>query len=392
MMMRTFTVLVVMSGVAACGGRDHGAEARNAIAVPVTVAEAQGQSLPEAIEIGGTLRARATAVLTSRIIGDVRDVRVLPGARVTRGQVLATLDGRELAANRARADAMAAAALQSHAAAAADRAAADAALALATATHARIVRLHATKSATAHELDEAEAALTGARARADAAAASLAAASSNISGASAAADAAQVAAGYSRITAPFDGRVTEKHVDPGMMTMPGTPVLTVEQAGEYHVEVRMDDARAARIDWEIAPAVRLDGVPGPIAGRVVERAHALDAAHTVIVKVALPADAVADARTGMFARVSFSGPSRQGLAIPVDALIQRGQLDAVWVVQESAGGDDARVVYRVVEAGERSADLVEIRAGLSPGERVVRRPPASLADGSTVTLATGSRR
>lgn len=391
-MIRTLTLLALISGAASCGGADRSPDAHTAAPLPVTVAEARWQQLPESIEIGGTLRARSTAVLTSRIIGEVREVRVLPGARVKQGQILAVLDGRELAANRQRADAMAAAAHQSHSAADAERAAAESALALATATYARIERLHGTKSATAQELDEARAALTGAQARLNAATASLSAASSNISGATAAADAAQIAAGYSHITAPFGGRVTEKHVDPGMMTMPGTPVLTVEQAGEYRVEVRLDEARAARIDWDAAPAVRLDGVPEPIEGRVVERAQALDAAHTVVVKIVLPADAVTDARTGMFARVTFSGPSRRGLAIPADALMQRGQLDAVWAIQESGSGDAARVLYRVVEAGARAGDQVEVRAGLSPGDRVVRQPAASLTDGAMVTPSAGGSR
>jgi RND family efflux transporter MFP subunit len=389
MMIRTVTLGVLLSSVAACGGGQDGAEARQEAAIPVEVAAAQWHDVPEAIEIGGTVRARATAVLTSRIMGEVREVRVLPGARVRRGQVLAVLDGRELSANRERAEAMLAAARQSHAAAEADRAAADAALALAEATHARIARLHGSKSATPQELDEAEAALSGARARANAAAAALSAAASSISGARSAAEAGRVAAGYSQITAPFDGLVTDTHVDPGVMTMPGTPVLTVEQAGESRVEVRLDEARAARINWDAAPIVRLDAVAAPIEGKVVERAHALDAAHTVIVKIALPDDAIADARTGMFARVAFSGPARRGLTIPADALLQRGQLDAVFEVEND------RAIYRVVEAGERSGDLVEIRAGLSPGDRVVRKPAASLADGMAVTsreTPTGGQR
>jgi multidrug efflux pump subunit AcrA (membrane-fusion protein) len=376
--LRVIGVAAAMGVAAACGGSEPSVEATRGPSVRVAVATAALRDMPERIEVGGTVRARQHAVLTSRMVGQVREVRVLPGARVSRGQVLAVLDGRVMDANRARASAMLTAATQGQAAAEAEHAAAQAGLRLAESTHGRIARLSERKSATRQELDEAEAALKAAQARATAAAANVAATRSNVEGARAAADGAAVASGYSRITAPFDGVVTEKHIDPGMMAMPGTPILTVEQAGEPRVEVRLDESRAARVRWEDAPRVELDRPDGgtvSVAGQVAERAHALDDAHSVVAKVAVPGEQI---RTGMFARVVFAGPVRERLVVPEDALLRRGQLDAVFVVD----GETAR--YRVVEAGERSAGLVEIRAGLIAGERVVTRPPASLTDGVRV--------
>jgi multidrug efflux pump subunit AcrA (membrane-fusion protein) len=311
-------------------------------------------------------------------MGQVRELRVLPGERVTRGQVLAVLDGREMEANRTRADAMLAASEQQQAAAEAEQASAAAGLLLAKVTHDRIARLRERKSATAQELDEAAAALTAAESRLSAARAALAAARAGFDGARAGAEAAAVASGYSRIVAPFNGTVTEKHVDPGTMAMPGSPIVTMEESGEYRVEVRLDESRAARVNWDEAPRVQIDGAGGELAeGRIAERARALDDAHTVVVKVAVPGAAL---RSGMFARVIFSGPVTQRLALPEGALVSRGHLDAVFVVE----GDTAR--YRVVEVGRRTASLAEIRAGVTEGERVVASPPPSLTDGATVQL------
>jgi RND family efflux transporter MFP subunit len=290
---------------------------------------------------------------------------------------VALLDGREMDAGRARAEALVVAASNGQSAAESEKAAAEAALQLASATFTRIATLRDKKAATGQEFDEAQAALSAADARAKSATAAVAAAVANAAGARASLEGAQVASGYSRITAPFDGVITQKQIDAGAMTMPGTPILTVEERGGFEVEVRIDDSRATRIDWEAAPAVRL-GLEAPeVTGKVVERALALDAAHTVIAKVAIPESP--GLRTGMFARVIFPGPPRQALTVPPDSLVQRGQLDAVYVVE------DGRARYRVIEAGQRSSEAVEVRAGLVRGERVVRLVPASLVDGASVS-------
>jgi multidrug efflux pump subunit AcrA (membrane-fusion protein) len=385
--MKQVSVLAVLAALsAACGGGGEEHATAAAPAVTVTVASADLRDLGETIEVGGTVRARTVAVLTSRTVGQVREIGARPGQKVRAGTVLAVLDGREMDANRDRAEALLAAAAQGQSAAEADRAAADASLRLASATHARIARLRERKSATAQELDEAQAALSAAEARAKGANAAVAAATANLTGARAAVEAARVSAEYSRLVAPFHGTVTQRHVDEGAMAMPGTPVLTVEEDGAQQVEVRLDETRAARVDWNQAPLVVFsapDGRETTVEGRVVERAVALDSAHTSVVKVALPATEAL--RTGMFARVSFRGGARKALAVPADAVVQRGQLDAVFVVS------DGKARYRVVETGRPAAGFVEVRSGLAPGEQVVRAAPASLVDGAPV-IASGGRR
>lgn len=373
-----FAMVAALS--AACGGAHESPQAAEKPAVRVRAAAAQMQDLAERIEVGGTVKSRTVAVLTSRIVGQLREMAALPGTRVRRGTVLAVLDGREMDANRDRAEAMLAAATQAQAAAEAEKAAAEAGMTLATATHARVARLRERQAATPQELDEAQATLSGAEARVTGAAAAAQAARSNVAGARSAVEGARITAAYSRIVAPFDGVVTQRHLDEGAMTMPGTPVVTMEEIGGFEVEVMIDEARAARVDWTQAPRVTLAGPGGAdvtVAGRVVERAVALDAAHTVAIKVALPPDA--DLRTGMFARVALSGATRRALTVPADALVARGQLDAVFVV------DGDRVKYRVIEAGQRTDGQVEVRAGLAAGERVVRGVPPALADGMRVS-------
>lgn len=386
--MKRFALLITLAtaaaGAAACGG---GKVAESAAAAPiqVTVERVAMRPLPDVIEVGGTVRSRNSAVLTSRVVGQVREVRVAPGQHVKRGTVLVTLDSREMNANRSRAEESLASVQQGAAAASADKAAAEAALELARASYERIASLRAKNSATPHEMDEATSTLKASEARLRAADARVAEARAGIGAARAGAEAADVTAGYATITAPFDAVVTEKHVDPGAMTMPGTPIVTVEDAGEYRVEARLDESRARLIDDAQAPTVAIEATGSGddlvVNGRIAEREHAFDAVHTTLIKVALPPSP--DIRTGMFARVRFQGPAKTRLAIPADALVRRGQLDSVFVVDA-----DGRARYRLIETGQRLGDLVEIRAGLGDGEVVVRAPQPALVDGAPVKVVT----
>ena len=217
--------------------------------IAVTVATVGMADVAETFEAGGVVEARTTATLMARIVAPILDVRVSAGDRVSAGQVLIVLDGRDLAAQSRRARAAAIAADQDVVAAESERQAADATLALARATHARVAALREKRSATAQELDDAAGALRAAEARAASAAARASSAAASVEGAKAGSDAAEATEAYSRIVAPFDGVVTEKLVEPGNMAAPGTRLLRVEDARAFRLDVRVDESRIA----EIAP-------------------------------------------------------------------------------------------------------------------------------------------
>ena len=106
--------------------------------VPVSVGNAEIVDIPSSFEAGGVVRARATAVIASRVMAPVAVVHVRAGDRVRRGAPLVTLDAREITANSTRASAALTSAIEAARAAESDTQAADAALRLARATHERI--------------------------------------------------------------------------------------------------------------------------------------------------------------------------------------------------------------------------------------------------------------
>lgn len=347
----------------------------------VRVATVAAADVPGVWEAGGIVQARTTATVAARVLAQVGAVHVAPGDRVAAGQLLVTLQGQDLDAGARTAAAAVTQARDGAVAAAAEERAAQAALTLARAGHARIAALHAKRSATPQELDEATAALAGAEARAAAAAAQVRAASAGSERAVAASDVAAATAAFLRVTAPFAGVVTEKLVEPGNMATPGLPLVRVEDTRAFRLDVRVDESRVAQLATGAAVEVLLDGDKEQgttVTGTVSEISRAVDAdARAALVKITLPD--VAGLRSGTFGRARFAGAGHAALRVPADAVVQQGQVSAVFVADQGV----ARL--RLVRLRG-----TEVQAGLTAGESVVLAPPPGLADGRRINVG-GSR-
>ena len=385
-MHKTILVIVLAATATLTGAcRESSAPQEAAVApIDVSTTPVTSTALASSLEAGGVVTSRTTAVIASRIMAPVAAVHVRAGDRVRRGAPLVTLDGRELDANRARAIATLASVAESQLAAESELRSAQAALTLARATHDRIRTLHAQRSATPQELDQAVSALDVADAQFKQAQAHRSAANAAHDAARAASDAAGIASSYATLSAPFDGVVTERAVDPGSMANPGTPLVTLEEGAAFRVEVSLDESRAAAVKVGDTVTVRLDqeSFPDPISGRVSEIARVDPAAHSFIVKIDLPA--VNGLRSGLFARARFTGSPRTALTVPASAAIRRGQLTFVFAVDS-----ENRARLRAVSPGITDGDRLEILAGLRANDIVITTPPPSLTDGAAIT---GSRR
>ena len=373
--------LVASLALPACSRGTKAPAAERADRIPVAVATVGTADVADTFEAGGVVQARTTATITARILAPIREVHAAPGDHVGAGQLLVVLDGRDLAAQARRARAGELSANQDVVASESERQAAEAAHALARATHGRIAGLHAKRSATQQELDEATGALRAAEAQASGAAARAQAAISGVEGARAEREAAETIETFSRIAAPFDGVVTEKMVEPGNMAAPGTPLMRVEDTRGFRLDVRVDESRVGQIAPGAIVPIALDAGSGGAAkvmsGTVTEVGRAVDAdARAFLVKIALPADS--ELRSGMFGRARFSTRPRRALTLPAGALVHRGQVTSVFVVEN----DVARVRLVNVTGSE-------VLAGLSDGDVVIVSVPAALTDGSRVKAGGG---
>jgi len=362
------------AALAGCPARRAAAEADPAAPIAVTTATISMTDVANAIDAGGVVQARTTATIAARLLATVREVRVSPGDRVRAGQTLVVLDGDDLDAGVRAARSAAAAAEQGAKAAAAEVLAAEASLTLARASHDRVASLHARRSATAQELDDAIAALRTAEARLAGASARTLEAAALVASARAAGERASTLDSFRTIAAPFDGLITEKLAEPGNIATPGMPLLRLEDTRGFRLEVRVDESRVGQIRSGDSVPIFLGTGTTSITGTVVELSRAVDAdARAFLVKIALP-DA-RDVRSGEFGKARFGGTLRRALTVPPSAIVRRGQLTSVFVV------DNGLARVRLVSLSES-----EVLAGLTESEMVILSPPPGVSEGRRISV------
>lgn len=321
----------------------------------VSVLALKENTIPDVLEAVGTVRAAQTTDLASQITGNIVEIRVQEGDRVHRGQVLAVIDD---SAARAAVDRSTAADL----AAQQQVVEAGAELTLAESTLKRNEYLYEQRIVSQQVFDESKTRQETELARRDIAKAGQ-------TQAHAALNEAATLLGYTRIRAPFNGVVTRKKVDSGTLASPGMPILTVEDTRCYRLEVAVNenDVRYARIGERVPIVIEALG-GGAVKGKVVQIIPAADpASRAFMVKIELPTDA--RLRSGVFGRTEFSRGQRQGLLIPRSAVVERGQLQGVFVLDQ-----DKVANLRYVTLGKSSGSEIEVLSGLQRGERFVANP------------------
>jgi membrane fusion protein, multidrug efflux system len=321
----------------------------------VSVLSVQPTNVPDLVEAVGTLRAAQTSQLAGQMMANIAEIRVHEGDRIQRGQVLAVLDEAQPRAALDRATAADLASQQGITAA-------DSDLALAEATFKRYQNLYEKKSVSPQEFDEVKARYQAAEARRDMARAGQ-------TQAKAAVQQAHTALGYTRILAPFDGLVTEKKADVGMLVSPGMPIFTVEDLHRYRLEATVNETDLKYVRMGQQVPVIIDAVGDTeLKGRVVEIVPAADAAsRSFLVKIEIPSDPAL--RSGLFGRAQFSRGERSSLFIPRTAVVERGQLQGIYVLDQNKVAN-----LRYITLGKPSGGQVEVLAGLQAGETLVADP------------------
>jgi multidrug efflux pump subunit AcrA (membrane-fusion protein) len=349
----------------------------------------------DVLDAVGTVRTKTQTVIASRVQGYVREVRARQGDLVEPGAVLVVVDDRELSARLDRAVAGRAEAEMGleevrrsldEAQAGLRSAEADHAYADAAATRYR--RLWQRELVSAHDYEgldakrkSAEATVEQARARIRSLTAREAQMRHRIEQAQAEVRTAEIALGDTRIAAPATGVVVDRRVEPGDLAVPGQPLLVLDDPRLYRLEAEVGESAVASVRLGQTVPVVLDALGRTLEGRVAEIIPAADpTSRTVTVKLDIPG--APGLRSGVFGRARFAVGERQVLSVPAAALLERGQLTGVYVV-------DAQGVVRLrlVTVGPRQGDRVEILSGLGAGERIVVEGAARLSDGARVAAA-----
>jgi RND family efflux transporter MFP subunit len=367
--------MALATTLAGCG------EAENKAVKPETVSGLRVQkvelkSVPDELEVPGTVIAVATAQISARTMGTVLQVAVKEGDTVHRGQLLAQLDERELAARRnaalAGAQAAEAGISQEQRAVVVAQANAD----VMQKTYDRYVYLKQQTSVSPQEFDEISAKQQAAQARLEQAKAALQQAQAGGEQATAEVQAAESMASYARIVAPFDGRVVRRTVEPGSLVSPGIPLFVVEDSSRYQLQATLPTEALGFVKKGNVARVQLDAMTDKtLEGKVAEiEAGAEPSSHTLNARIDLPHDAKVE--SGVFGRAFFVHGEKKTMVVPQEQVVARGQLRGVYVVDANG-----LVHWRVLTLGQFANGLVEVLSGLSAGDSVVINPGALELDG-----------
>lgn len=292
--------------------------------------------------------------VTSRLSGYIRSVLVQEGDRVRRGQVLVRLDTADVDANIRQAQAGVSAAEAAFRDAQADKGHFQQLFEHGTVSDNEFRKI-VLKNDAAHEgLNQARAVLDTARAQRE----------------------------YAVIKSPMEGVVVARSKRPGDLAVPGAPIVTLEAGRGLLFEAFVDggvykESLAAFADGKPVE-VRIDGLSFPLKGTVSRFVPSADpATRSYQMKIALPE--TAGLTPGMFGRAAFQLGETKLPVIPRQALIERGGLNGVFVVNS-----EGKAYFRWLHIGREWPDRVEVTAGLQPGERLVVAPDSALHDGDRI--------
>ena len=294
----------------------------------------------------GRVEPERTVDIAFQVSGQIVDLPLEEGARVSAGTVIARLDPADHRLAMARTEAM---------------------RALAHAEHERVQELVGRSIAPQAQLD---------RARAEFAQAEVAV------------DQARRALDQTQITAPFDALVARRMAEVWSNVTPAQPVLRLQDVTRFLVEISLPEelAARARMDPDAFEAVaRFPALPGlelPLAPeRFVTEADPV--AQTYTVKLSLQGD---DPRIlpGMTVSVEVrEQASQSGVLVPVSAIdTNAAQVPQVWVVAA-----DGTVMARKVVLGMTQGDQVLVTEGIEAGARIVAAGWWRLDEGARVRPA-----
>ena len=405
--------IAAVAFVAGCGAKPASKADAGPPPVPVSAAPIRRGSIESTYSLTGTIIAGQQANLSSVISGQVRAVNAQIGDRVQKGQLLVQVDDASLRATLAQNEAALAAsqarlrssvanstgtASTTQAGLSSAQVAYDAAASNLKRTQSLFKQGYVSQSAidlASSQYAAAQSALRTAQVAAQNANMTTGSASSaqaDVAGlrAAAAQDAAAIQFTLTQIdqaavTAPFDGIVTQRSVDPGSLASPGTPLIQVSSMDPAFVAVGIPDSDLGSVASGTAAKITLDSVPGRTWTGTVANLNAATNAGTLsyLARIAIPNPQLA-LKAGMVANVAFvAARHARALIVPRTAIAATQDGSAVYFVEKGK----AKLVAVIV--GLQTQDQAEISgAGIEAGRTVITQRPDSLQDGSPVQVVT----
>lgn len=310
--------------------------------IPVKVISSAALTQAQAVETSGLLGSENEARLSFKIGGIIKDIFVKEGDKVRKGQLLATLNTTEIAAQMGQAE-------ENFLKAQRDAR--------------RVQNLYRDSVATKEQLENTQTALVLAEKQLDIVKFNLS---------------------QTKIFSTADGVVMQKLQNAGEQVQGGTPVLHVSStsSSDWVVKCGLTDKDWARLKGGEKAEIAFDAYPQTFTGNVKTLAQVSDPVsglYQAEITLDKPATKLA---SGLFAKVHVYPKEKTSMiSIPVDALIE-GENDSAFVFV----ADGNRAQKKGVKVAFLEGDKAFILAGIDAGARVIREGSAYLAEGSVIKV------
>ncbi|TBR15376.1 MAG: efflux RND transporter periplasmic adaptor subunit [Rugosibacter sp.] len=312
------------------------------------------------LDLPGRLEAYARAPLYARVSGYLKSWKADIGTLVKAGQLLAEIETPDLDQQLLQAKA--------------DLVSAESAAALAATTAKRWQAMLGSDAVSRQEVDEKTGDLANKQAMVKAAQANV--------------DRFQAMKGFTRIVAPFDGRVTARSTDVGALINAGSGVgpelFVVSDTRKLRVYVNVPQNYAPGIKPGGKAKVSVPEYPGKLYPATVESsAQVINAASGSMLVQLVVDNTAAELLSGGYAVISFDLPNaKPALSIPASALI----FDKTGLRVATVDKAD-KIVLKPVTIARDMGKLIEIGSGLVAQDRVIESPPDGIVDGEPVHVA-----
>jgi len=309
------------------------------------------------ISASGKIEAVQNANLSTRMMGFVDNVHVNVGNKVSKGQLLVSINSTDISAQKAQVDA--------------SITEATAAFKNAEKDYNRFTALFKENSASQKEMDDISANYEMSKARLEAANQMKNQVNAQLS--------------YSNIRAPFSGVITGKFVNKGDMANPGMPLISIETPGKFQIIAMVPEAEITSIKKGINVNVLVKSTNKIITGKVSEvSTSAKNTGGQYLVKILLDKTKV-NLLSGMFTSVQFpiekNANKTNFVLVPQNALVKQGQLTGVYTI-----GNENVAILRWLRIGKTFGNQVEVLSGLSANEQYIVSADGKLFNGAKIAI------
>jgi len=197
----------------------------------------------------------------------------------------------------------------------------------------------------------------------------------------------QTLIGFKSVLAPFDGTITERHVDIGELVTAGstsstTPLFSIARSDQIRVFVDVPQGASPEIKLGMTAEATAAEHPGrKFAGKVDRTADSIDpVSRTLRVEVLVP-NADLSLKPGMYLQVEFQTDRRDPpLEIPASALNMRPSGPEAAIIAA-----DGTVRFQPITIARDMGDYIEVSSGLSDGQTVALNITSDVEEGERVT-------